>query len=655
MITKVVLKNFLPYRSAEVEVDNSTIAVVGENGHGKSAFLEAIPYAYFGIGRSTISGMSRLSGNGSHSVEVHESGDSGSVVIRRGCKPSGSGFCTVHVDGEPVAKGAGATKWIEAYLGMDADTYMLTAFFGLKDTRHDVLINVLPSARLETLQKLAKIGPYRAFENKAKIKMNEALQNAEMYSSKAEGAEAVLVDVESLEEVVESLVSKETTLLKEISAFKDSRRGLRVDEEKYQTLVKEKERLHVERQSLQRDIRSDNSEIETLEVSIADGSQTIDALIHDKASKVAELDKIDVDGLKLSIDTLHNAVVKTRTLIDLKKTAIGVDSDTCPLCGAELYEDTVKQWIEDVSRLETELEEYSKTMSNDTASIATATSINRFLSTVASDIRRATEDIEEDKKRLATLKRNLKRTRNEWDNKDSRYVDLSEKLGDEYQGLQHKLESISDKITDLNLSLGNLRGELSSTKARIRASEKGAKEVKAYRKASEKYKVEASACKLLREAWNRYGIPLSLVHGIATQIEDRASSVYQSFDNGRIEVREVEDRGKPGIQFYLVDRKGERTYGQLSEGEKVMFFVAVRVAIAHIVSSDVGSVDYLIFDEAMGNLSPRRRDDLIRLINKVLRKTFPQVFMVSHTEMRDIFTQTIAIQEESGESRAVSV
>jgi len=83
-------------------------------------------------------------------------------------------------------------------------------------------------------------------------------------------------------------------------------------------------------------------------------------------------------------------------------------------------------------------------------------------------------------------------------------------------------------------------------------------------------------------------------------------------------------------------------------GEKVMFFISVRVAIAQIVSVDSPlTVDFLILDEVMANLSPKSRDNLIRLVNKVLRKIFPQLLMVSHTPMRDIFSQTITVTAEN--------
>jgi len=183
-------------------------------------------------------------------------------------------------------------------------------------------------------------------------------------------------------------------------------------------------------------------------------------------------------------------------------------------------------------------------------------------------------------------------------------------------------------------------------------NKKGRETIEIAKKARDKARKEMVALGLLKDAWSRYGIPLQLIDRICRQIEERASAVYKEFDNGRIEVREVEDRGKPGIQFYLVDRKGDRTFNQLSMGEKVMFFVAIRVAVAQIVAADMPIlVDYLILDEVMANLSPKRRDDLVRLINKVLRKIFPQVMMVSHTEMRDIFSQTIRVTAENEVSK----
>jgi len=256
--------------------------------------------------------------------------------------------------------------------------------------------------------------------------------------------------------------------------------------------------------------------------------------------------------------------------------------------------------------------------------------------------------IKEAEKRTKIVDRDLAKLEGEIKKKDARFVFLAEKLGDDYQGLQQSILDVSGEIDVYKARKNTTIGQMSQIKQHLKRNKSARKTIQDAKRMMAKCRKEMVAANLLKEAWNRYGIPLKLIERLGQRLEERASAVYREFDNGRIEVREVEDRGKPGIQFYLVDRKGDRTFNQLSMGEKVMFFIAIRVAIAQIVAADSPiTVDYLILDEAMGNLSPKRRDDLVRLINKVLRKIFPQVIMVSHTEMRDIFSQTIKITAEN--------
>ncbi len=88
MLCRIILDNFMAYGHQEVSLEGAkTIAVVGENGSGKSAFLEAVPYAYYGIGRGTLSELSRLTGDGTHQVTLEHRdipNPSDSFVIERG-------------------------------------------------------------------------------------------------------------------------------------------------------------------------------------------------------------------------------------------------------------------------------------------------------------------------------------------------------------------------------------------------------------------------------------------------------------------------------------------------------------------------------------------------------------------------------------------
>jgi len=106
------------------------------------------------------------------------------------------------------------------------------------------------------------------------------------------------------------------------------------------------------------------------------------------------------------------------------------------------------------------------------------------------------------------------------------------------------------------------------------------------------------------------------------------------------------------VDFVLADSMGERAYEGLSEGEKVMMYFSIRVAITQRENKIRDSkIDFLILDEVAGHLSPEKRDALIVIINKILRKYFPQVFMISHIPLREIFVRTLTISRIGGTSR----
>lgn len=643
MIERVVLKDFLSYADGSVELGGSTVAVTGENGAGKSSLLEAIPYAYYGLGRETMAGMSRIGGDGSHEVRVL---DTRGVEVRRGRKPSGTGYFEIRENGELVAKGREADAWVEDYIGMDSDTFMLTAFFGLHDVRHDPLIRVTPSVRLEALQKLADVGPYRSFLKTAKAKLQEVEDRMSEAESRKDGAESALADEDKIRasmEGAEEVRSKESDRLLKLKTKRDD---LRVKEEKYQAFVSEKERLSAERSSLDREIRRLSSEIESMDDSLESLAEQIESDLATKKKCVAdEVLKTDPSASRERLEQIESEIGSTERMVELKSMATEAGASTrCPLCRSKISPETVAQWERDVEELSAEIDRMRREKHVHRTTVSRYDDISRQVKELGDRIQQANKEASATENSRSACQRELKKVKAEKRQKDAQYIDLQEKLGDEYQGIKHEVDSVNEEIDECTDRIHEAKSEIATGKGLIQHNSKAKKIISEATKLLKELRADRDVYKYLTKAWNRYGIPMRLIQRTMEAIEARATAVYQEFDSGQVVVREVEDRGKPGVDFFLVDRKGERTFNQLSAGEKVMFFVAVRVAIAQLVAEHRAvSVDYLILDEAMGNLSPKRRDDLVRLINKVLRKLFPQVIMVSHTEMRDIFSQTIRV------------
>lgn len=644
MIKSIHLENFLSYEDGFVDLSGSTIAVVGDNGVGKSAFLESIPYAYFGIGRETKEGMSRIKGDGSHRVEITD--DEGISIIR-GRKPSGAGFTEVRNGTTLIAKGTEADEWIVKRLGIDADTFMLTSFFGLGDTYTDKLLRVLPSARLDALQELAQVGPYRDFLSKAKADYSTVELANTKEQARKEGAESAIANASNLSTRLaecEGIVKSNDS---ELDALKKVRAELQTQEAAYQALVSERERLIAERKHCNGLIADALADIKESESSISQETTSLSAARKSLAEMKKTVESMDVAKINADIDDLRNDIAAKKTVSQLKGVASKLDASAiaqCPLCNQAVTAEIIASWSESVSLLNTEVDFLSKNLTSLLESSKQYTSTVSKIEKLKAEIEDSVETVEEAKKIIAEAQIVLKHNRGEVEAKDIRYNTISEKLGDEYRDLQKKIAGILADIDECHHKRGVASGEIVQLKESLQRVDESKAIIQKSEKMIAEYRDKMEALNVLKTAWSRYGIPLQLVNRLTTRIEGRASAMYREFDNGSIEVREVDDRGKPGIQFFLVDRKGERTFGQLSMGEKIMFFISIRVAIAQIVAEDSPiNVNFLVLDEAMGNLSPRSCDNLIRLINKSLRKIFPQLILVTHTAMPEIFDKSLFV------------
>lgn len=649
MISKIVLRNFLSHSETDVDLSGSTVSVTGDNGCGKSALLEAIPYAYYGIGRETKEGMSRIHGDGSHLVEIHS--DDGTVVSR-GRKVSGAGFCEVRVGGDLVSRGKEADDWIANHLGMDSNTFMLTAFFGLGDNHVDTLLSVTPSGRLETLQHLAQVGPYRALHAKAKAHLTESDRRFESAKSRKEGAESAIEGSESLDSELKRYQAEVDFQSETFKGLRNKRGELQGREEVYRAFVGERERLSAERSMLTRTIdnlvrrkASCEETIEEAKTTISESKKRLRGL---SSEELPDLESIDSE-----MSDIRSTLAVKETLIRLREVAsqLSVEDASCPLCHQPITPEIVKSWELEIDELRSDMDdiqgkstELTKIHSHVSSTLDSLSRCNRIITDQSSDMERAVSELTSVVKELSGMEADLRK-------KDDRYIALTEKLGSEYQDLQKEIEAVARDMDECQKSKHAAEGSIVQLKQSISRAEYARKVISEAVSDMKSAKADGRVAAILRDAWSRYGIPLRMVTRLNSRIEERATAVYQEFDNGRIEVREVEDRGRPGVQFYLVDRKGDRTYNQLSKGEKMMFFVAIRLAVAYVVVEDSPvSVDFLILDEALGNLSPKRREDMIRLINKSLRKLFPQVVLVTHTTVPEIFDRSIDVTMQNDTS-----
>ena len=659
MLKQISARNFMSFRDVSIgDLDQySTIAVSGENGHGKSAFLEIIYYALYGEGRTKV--LSGLVQEGEDEMQVDlllTDRDDKEIVLTRGIS-GGKGWAKYTVGGEIQAEGAGVERIVRGHLlGVDAGTFLLTTFFGLG--ANDTLMKVRASERLETMQAIAGINIYsdrlHPTSSKRSSDISRRLSEARGALEALQGSGKSLDDVQStIASVTIQLAKKKAEVSrlqikqKEISDSLDQMTAFNSEKKVLNTRLINSKNHKVEREE---EITSHQADLNDLKEELKKASES--AAKWDK--EIAALG--EEEDLELKRKKFGDIVAACYSAISLRETALKDPHDAnCPLCGHDL-EDVGAAKV----KWSSEIERYRKR--GESADVH-RTSADQALR----DLRKKKSQVEVLRARRTSLLKDIAnketpidKAKSSLQKVDSEISSLEQRIGVVDKKLKElakafpKAEGLQKEISEGLGEVGKLEGNLETLNASLEEAEAHKKEVQAKRREIKKLLVDKEATELVVSAFSRYGIPLNLIQGLCGAIEEEATVIYNSFDPGQIEVADTDDRGKPGIDFFLVNRTGRRTYEQLSEGQKVMVYLSVRLALSKIISRAKGvKHDFLVLDEITSHLSPTRRDDLTTLITDVLGRSFAQVFMVSHTEVRDIFSAEIVVSMKDSVSEAI--
>jgi len=650
MLRTILVENFLSYERAVVKFEENDIAFIyGDNGSGKSTIVEAIRFATYGVGRyDDLKDFIRF-GQRSMKVAVSYIGipnKKNMMVIERGIK-SGAGYLKVWIDKVLVAKGGAspsrnsAQEFIDTALGCDVELFDLTSFFGSEED--DTLVKVRPAESLDTFQKLGKI------EICTKIKkladdLSKSL-DAEFKETKAQ------IDVlkESISEKIKPMLQKTiktaTTQRTAINARMDGlvkrKSELQKSEDEYRTIVraaaKSEEQLaqrNRERALVQAEVKRLNQRVDGLK----DTLRRIEDVYNTSRE---ELEKIPA-AVQAEFETVGQLITRLKMRSALLSSGIrGLDKNFCPLCNEPLKEHTSERWkeeLKDMARQQEEAVHLQESLSSKISKrLAIEEKIKSYgdakklrekelsdsileLEAANSAATKAVSDVERMLDRLNGVKSQLKG-----------YDDLREKL----ETTDEELQKCYDELAEVNTSVGIAKHDL---KTIVAAESK----IRKLTTKCNRLDNEIASAKMVSRGFSRTEIPAELILNLRGSIQTVATQIYREFDNCRIEIQDIPG-ARPGIRFVLVDRSGERPYRGLSRGEKVMFFLAIRLAITRLLGAD-SKLRFLVLDEVTGNLSPRNNDIVTTLIIGVLRKFYTQVILLSHVPIREVATKIITVE-----------
>ena len=183
---KLNIRNFLSYRENVPTLDFTGLHVAclcGDNGHGKSALLDAVTWCLWGQARGQVQDDLVSYGAGEARVELEFLARDGRFKVTRSRRRGGGrrrqGASDVQLasmtdDGEMVQVVSGNTiretqARIEQLVGMDYETFINSAF--LLQGRADEFTNKSPAERKAVLSSVLGLGDYDRFQARAREKV----------------------------------------------------------------------------------------------------------------------------------------------------------------------------------------------------------------------------------------------------------------------------------------------------------------------------------------------------------------------------------------------------------------------------------------------------------------------------------------------------
>jgi len=705
---RLSLRNFLSYRTDAPVLDFNGIHVAslcGDNGHGKSALLDAITWSLWGQARTRSQSELIFHGEDEMQVELEFIMADTEYRVSRRFRKSGRGrqgatilelYIKTASGHEPITGNTvrETEQKICTLLSMEYDTFVNSSF--IMQGRADIFTTSTPSRRKELLGDILGLGRYDTLAEKSRIKsrdsdasvgrleieinsINRELANKDQYIARLNAAERdnTLIG--------ESKREKET----EKSRLNGQVQQLQVVKTKLDMLISDKHRIDVGITSLQTKIQEQNKHLDDIsqkslmlstfeddlmQINVSSGED--DLVTKEYEQKGAEIQLLESQGnhLRSNNDTLRSEMEDLRRKVDMLS-SMGEEAP-CPLCGQPLGEEGCKhlaQSYEQEGKLKVDSFRHNEKLIRD---------YDLQINELKSDIEKAKATIndlvsarDQKRKHLIQLIADAKASRESMNHITS----MVERDKLELEGLIVELDKVTNSIPHLESEISDLP-EISMNVYKIESEmqklinqqEELLREIGAMQESIDRCsRLESELVEKtetfnfnaynkgifdqLAIAFGRNGIQALVIEQAIPELEEYANHLLGKMTDHRMNIRletqrENSSGGEPRetLDIRISDELGTRSYETYSGGEAFRVNFALRLGLSKLLSSRAGApMPTLFIDEGFGTQDSYGLERLVEAI-RMIQDDFQRIIVITHMqELKEVFPVRIEVSKTS--------
>jgi exonuclease SbcC len=171
-------------------------------------------------------------------------------------------------------------------------------------------------------------------------------------------------------------------------------------------------------------------------------------------------------------------------------------------------------------------------------------------------------------------------------------------------------------------------------------------------KAAEKKLVDGyiSVLGKVRDAYGKDGIQKIIRARARPLLEKTTRDLFERFNLAYSDIKIDDD-----YNISVIGPSGEQDIDQISGGERVALAIALRLAIAQVLS---GRIETVIMDEPTTHLDEERRRELVNILNSFFReggRIIPQMLIITHhSEIEEVADVVYSVKKKEGYSTVES-
>ena len=449
-VTRLALRNFKPYRDADIELRDGVTVVHGVNGSGKSSLLEACFFALYGS--AAIDGTLEdvvTNGEDECTIEFEFAHDGREYRIVRELKRTGDRVatrsCVLEGPDLTIDGARDVESFVTDLLRMDAAAFLNCAY--VRQGEVNKLINATPTERQDMIDDLLQLGrleEYRDRAAQARLGVEDVLSNVE---GALQNVEAQIADAEA-EHPYERLNSLETELNEvdeEIDHYESQRSAA-------ETALEEAESILSSYRETREELESIEESIEELETEIAATERDREELRSKIVSRRERIDEIEstVETLRseLGIDaTDGEALSSVRSELESERSDL-VEAKNDARVELTGYTNQSEALEEKADRLESEADALESEADSLEAEAASSES-----------------ELETRREKRAELQTELESLRSSFEDEPVAYGEAADYLEEQRSALQ----AATERKADLDARIDSLAEDIEETEALIEA------------------------------------------------------------------------------------------------------------------------------------------------------------------------------------------